>query len=134
MELKDVLSDCDNDALLVLVNPLGPVCHTGQFSCFGNKAKPKLHWIYELNQIINQRKDTQDTQHSYVAKLFAQGSNRIAKKLGEEAAELIIEAVADNFPRFKEEAADLLFFYLMLLNAKGCSIADILNILEKRHK
>lgn len=134
LELKDILADCDQDALLVLVNPVGPVCHTGKFSCFGDKAKPKLRWIYELNKIITQRRETQDVEHSYVAKLFSQGSDRIAKKLGEEASEVIIEAVADNLPRFKEEAADLLFFYLMLLNAKDCPIADILNILEQRHK
>ena len=134
LELKDILADCDNDALLVLINPTGPVCHTGNFSCFGEKAKPKLHWIYELNQIINQRKAAQDIEHSYVAKLFNQGINRIAKKLGEEASEVIIEAVSGNMPRFKEEAADLLFFYLLLLNAENCPLSDILNILEQRHK
>ncbi len=134
LTVQNIMTDCDNDTLLITAIPAGPVCHTGQFSCFGSGATPKFHWLYELNQIIEERKKTNDTEHSYVARLFTKGKNRIAKKLGEEATEMIIESTANNLPLFKEEAADLLFFYVMLLNANNCTISDILTILEHRHQ
>ncbi len=134
LTVQNIMTDCDNDTLLITAIPAGATCHTGQFSCFGQKAQTKFHWLYELNEIINERKKSNNVEQSYVARLFAKGKNRIAKKLGEEAAEVIIESVAGNIPLFKEEAADLLFFYLMLLNANNCTISDILTILEHRHQ
>ena len=126
--------DCDQDTLLIQANPVGPVCHTGTDTCWGTKNKVESHdFLVQLEQVIEQRK-TADPDSSYVASLFSKGINKIAQKVGEEAVELVIEAKDQNNELFLEESADLLFHYLMLLQAKGFKLTDVVKILEKRHK
>jgi phosphoribosyl-ATP pyrophosphohydrolase/phosphoribosyl-AMP cyclohydrolase len=126
--------DCDQDTLLIQANPVGPVCHTGTDTCWGTENKVESHdFLVQLEQVIEQRKAA-DPDSSYVASLFAKGINKIAQKVGEEAVELVIEAKDQNNELFLEESADLLFHYLMLLQAKGFKLADVVKILEKRHK
>jgi phosphoribosyl-ATP pyrophosphohydrolase/phosphoribosyl-AMP cyclohydrolase len=126
--------DCDQDSLLIQANPVGPVCHTGTDTCWGAKNKKESHdFLAQLEQVIEQRK-TADPESSYVAGLFAKGMNKIAQKVGEEAVELVIEAKDQNNELFLEESADLLFHYLMLLQAKGFKLADVVKILKMRHK
>jgi phosphoribosyl-ATP pyrophosphohydrolase/phosphoribosyl-AMP cyclohydrolase len=126
--------DCDQDTLLIQANPVGPVCHTGTDTCWGTENKVESHdFLVQLEQVIEQRK-TADPDSSYVASLFSKGINKIAQKVGEEAVELVIEAKDQNNELFLEESADLLFHYLMLLQAKGYKIADVVKILEMRHK
>ena len=126
--------DCDQDSLLIQANPVGPVCHTGADTCWGAKNKKESHdFLAQLEQVIEQRK-TADPESSYVAGLFAKGMNKIAQKVGEEAVELVIEAKDQNNELFLEESADLLFHYLMLLQAKGFKLADVVKILKMRHK
>ncbi len=126
--------DCDQDTLLIQANPVGQVCHTGTDTCWGAENKPNsIDFLAQLEQVIEQRK-TAAPESSYVAGLFAKGMNKIAQKLGEEAVELVIEAKDQNDELFLEESADLFFHYLMLLQAKGFKLADVVKILEKRHK
>ncbi len=129
--VKEITTDCDNDALLLKVDPVGPVCHTGTKSCFGNDT-PR-GFLYELEQIINQRIDD-NAKNSYTNKLFRQGINRIAQKIGEEAVELVIESKDSNAELFRNEAADLLYHLLILLKAKNTTLTDIEEVLESRHK
>jgi phosphoribosyl-ATP pyrophosphohydrolase/phosphoribosyl-AMP cyclohydrolase len=129
--VKEITIDCDNDALLISVNPEGPVCHTGKKSCFGEETSKGF--IYELEQVVNQRIDD-DIQNSYTNKLFRKGINKVAQKVGEEAVELVIEAKDDNPELFKNEAADLLYHFLILLKTKKVSLSDIEEILKSRHK
>ncbi len=126
--------DCDEDTLLIQANPVGPVCHNGTGTCWGEEnAVESNDFLIHLEQIIDQRK-TADPDSSYVASLFSKGINKIAQKVGEEAVEVVIEAKDQNNELFLEESADLLFHYLMLLQAKGFKLADVVKILEKRHK
>ena len=126
--------DCDQDTLLIQANPVGPVCHTGTDTCWGAENTAESHdFLVQLEQVIEQRK-TADPDSSYVASLFSKGINKIAQKVGEEAVELVIEAKDQNNELFLEESADLLFHYLMLLQAKGFKLSDVIKILEKRHK
>jgi phosphoribosyl-ATP pyrophosphohydrolase/phosphoribosyl-AMP cyclohydrolase len=126
--------DCDQDTLLIQATPVGPVCHTGAGTCWGEANTPESHdFLVHLEQVIEQRK-TADPESSYVASLFSKGINKIAQKVGEEAVELVIEAKDQNNELFLEESADLLFHYLMLLQAKGFKLTDVVKILEKRHK
>lgn len=126
--------DCDQDTLLVQAHPAGPVCHTGSDTCWGADNKlNELDFIANLEQVIEQRR-TAKPESSYVAGLFSKGINKIAQKVGEEAVELVIEAKDNNDNLFLEESADLLFHYLMLLQAKGFKLYDVVKILEKRHK
>ena len=127
-----LISDCDNDTILIKAIPAGPVCHTGADTCFGEENKTD-DFLTELERIINDRKNSQGT-NSYVKSLFEKGINKIAQKVGEEAVELVIEAKDDHLQLFKEEAADLLFHYLILLNAKGVSLHDVEQVLQNRHK
>ena len=129
--LKTIAVDCDNDTLLIKAAPVGPVCHTGADTCWGEKNHSEYFLIY-LEEIINLRK-LASPDESYVAKLFSKGINKIAQKVGEEAIELVIEAKDDNEELFVNEAADLLFHYLLLLNAKGYSLENITDVLQKRH-
>jgi phosphoribosyl-ATP pyrophosphohydrolase/phosphoribosyl-AMP cyclohydrolase len=129
--VKEITIDCDNDALLIKVNPAGPVCHTGKKSCFGDEASKGF--IYELEQIINQRIDN-DVQDSYTNRLFKKGINKVAQKVGEEAVELVIEAKDDDQELFENEAADLLYHMLILLKMKKITFADIEETLKSRHK
>lgn len=129
--LKEILHDCDNDCILIKANPAGPVCHTGADTCFNETNEGSF--LYQLEKIIQSRKETKQ-EGSYVNSLFEKGINKIAQKVGEEAVEVVIEAKDDNDDLFKNEAADLLFHYLILLNAKGFSLTDVEQILRLRHK
>lgn len=130
--LKDIKVDCDNDTLLIKVNPVGPVCHTGADTCWGER-NTNDNFLIELEQIIKDRKNN-PSEKSYTSSLFEKGINKIAQKVGEEAVELVIEAKDDNAGLFKNEAADLLFHYLILLQAKGHSLTEIQEVLIERHR
>lgn len=129
--LKEIKVDCDNDTLLLKVNPVGPVCHTGSDTCW-NEKNTNENFLLQLEQIITHRKNNPAGQ-SYTSSLFEKGINKIAQKVGEEAVELVIESKDNNEELFKNEAADLLFHYLILLQAKGCTLKDILSVLQQRH-
>jgi len=129
--VKSVAVDCDKDTLLIKAHPLGPTCHTGADTCWSERNH-KDDFLYYLEDIINLRKQAPPAE-SYVAKLFGKGINKIAQKVGEEAVELVIEAKDDNEQLFLDEGADLLFHYLILLNAKGYKLQDIIEVLKKRH-
>ncbi|MDB5191677.1 MAG: bifunctional phosphoribosyl-AMP cyclohydrolase/phosphoribosyl-ATP diphosphatase HisIE [Segetibacter sp.] len=129
--LKEIKVDCDNDTLLVKAIPEGPVCHTGADTCF-SETNHSENFLQHLEQIIELRKKV-SAEESYVAKMFAKGLNKIAQKVGEEAVELVIEAKDDNADLFVNEAADLMFHYLLLLNAKGYKLQDVIEVLQKRH-
>jgi len=129
--LKSISVDCDQDALLVKAEPLGPVCHTGADTCWNEKNRRDDFLVY-LEDVISQRKKLPASE-SYVAQLFSKGVNKIAQKVGEEAVELVIEAKDQNDQLFLNEAADLMFHYLVLLNAKGHNLQDIIDVLKQRH-
>ncbi len=131
LELNELFLDCDQDTLLIKATPLGPVCHTGADTCFAERNSSDF--ISQLEQIIQHRKLKLD-EKSYISSLFKKGINKIAQKVGEEAVELVIEAKDNNEELFKDEAADLLFHYLILLAAKGFSMKDIVRTLENRNK
>ena len=131
LELRSMAVDCDNDTLLIKVHPLGPVCHTGADTCWSEKNHSDNFLLY-LEEIIALRKKA-SVDESYVARLFSKGMNKIAQKVGEEAVELVIEAKDNNEELFLNEAADLMFHYLVLLNAKGYKLQDVISILQKRH-
>lgn len=128
--VKDIRTDCDNDAILIKVNPAGPVCHQGTTSCFGEETSKGF--IYELEDIIDQRIEN-NADYSYTNKLYKSGINKIAQKVGEEAVELVIEAKDDNIDLFKNEAADLLYHFLVLLKSKKITFTSVEEILQKRH-
>jgi phosphoribosyl-ATP pyrophosphohydrolase/phosphoribosyl-AMP cyclohydrolase len=134
--VKSIQADCDNDTLLIKAAPEGPTCHTGHYSCFHNEVNPgkaNLQFIQKLEDVITGRR-INPSEGSYTASLFAKGINKIAQKVGEEAVELVIEAKDNNDDLFLNEAADLLFHYLILLQAKGYTIKDVVGVLEERHK
>ena len=131
LHVKEILADCDNDAILIKAIPAGPVCHTGADTCWNEKNEPDF--LKHLENIIQQRKN-EPSEKSYTASLFKAGINKVAQKVGEEAVELIIEAKDNNEDLFLNEAADLLFHYLVLLAAKGNHLDDVINVLKKRHK
>jgi len=134
LKLVSIQLDCDGDTFLVKAKPLGPTCHLGDDTCFGpeNKAKQSL-FLEELQQIIKDRKQNAP-QGSYTASLFASGINKIAQKVGEEAVEVVIEAKESDIVGLKEETADLLFHLLVLLEEKGVSFGEVMDILKSRHK
>ena len=129
--LKSIATDCDNDTLLIKAEPIGPVCHTGADTCWNEKNEPD-NFLQYLEEIINQRRKA-SPDSSYVAGLFAKGINKIAQKVGEEAVELVIESKDDNKELFLNESADLLFHYLLLLNAKGYNLQSVIEVLRARH-
>ena len=129
--VKEILSDCDNDTLLIKAEPLGPVCHTGADTCFNEKNNGFS--LEKLEQVIKNRKD-HPAVTSYTSSLFAKGINKIAQKVGEEAVELVIESKDNDENKFLNEGADLLFHYLILLQAKGYRLNDVISILAQRHK
>ena len=131
LELKSIAPDCDNDTLLIKVIPTGPVCHTGADTCLSERNHSE-DFLFYLEEIINLRKQSND-EKSYVRALFGKGINKIAQKLGEEAVEMVIEAKDNDEEKFLNEGADLLFHYLVLLNSKGNTLQDVINILQKRH-
>ncbi|MDD7885782.1 bifunctional phosphoribosyl-AMP cyclohydrolase/phosphoribosyl-ATP diphosphatase HisIE [Flavivirga sp. 57AJ16] len=134
LNLVDIKNDCDNDTLLIQVNPIGPTCHKGTDTCWQTENKPTYGFFSTLEEVIAERISNKDTKKSYVASLFEKGINKIAQKVGEEAVETVIEAMDDNDELFLYESADLLFHYLMLLQAKGFTLKDIEEELKGRHK
>jgi phosphoribosyl-AMP cyclohydrolase / phosphoribosyl-ATP pyrophosphohydrolase len=132
LHVKSMKLDCDADTLLIQVKPGGPVCHTGADTCFGEKNKVE-NFVLELENIIAERKNGNDPK-SYVKSLFDKGINKIAQKVGEEAVEMVIEAKDNNDDLFLNESADLFFHYLILLQAKGFRMENVLNVLNERHK
>ncbi|MFH6603782.1 bifunctional phosphoribosyl-AMP cyclohydrolase/phosphoribosyl-ATP diphosphatase HisIE [Maribacter algicola] len=141
LNLIDVKVDCDNDTLLVSVKPEGPTCHTGSDTCWGGNNSSNFGFLSQLEETIRNRKEEaakdsslRRNDNSYVVSLFEKGINKIAQKVGEEAVETVIEAKDDNDDLFLYESADLLFHYLVLLQAKGFTLSDIENELQKRHR
>jgi phosphoribosyl-ATP pyrophosphohydrolase/phosphoribosyl-AMP cyclohydrolase len=132
LNVVEIRSDCDRDALLIKARPAGPTCHTGADTCFNESNTPRLSFLHELERVALDRKEN-PTPDSYTAKLFARGINKVAQKVGEEAVELVIEAKDDNKDLFVGEAADLLFHYIVLLVAKGVRLETVLDALRERH-
>ena len=129
--VKEIISDCDNDTLLIKASPTGPVCHTGADTCF-NEDNSSFS-LDKLEAVIADRK-INPSGSSYTSSLFSKGINKIAQKVGEEAVELVIESKDDNKDKFLSEAADLLYHYLVLLQAKNYKLNDVVNVLAERHK
>ena len=134
LNLVSIKNDCDNDTLLIQVNPVGPTCHTGSDSCWQESNNQDYGFISKLENTIQERKENANSEKSYVASLFEKGINKIAQKVGEEAVEVVIEAKDNNDHLFLDESADLLFHYLILLQAKGFKLQDVVSVLEKREK
>ncbi|MBS9463587.1 bifunctional phosphoribosyl-AMP cyclohydrolase/phosphoribosyl-ATP diphosphatase HisIE [Flagellimonas sp. 389] len=134
LNLVRITNDCDNDTLLIMVNPAGPTCHKGTGTCWAEDNLQTYGFLTELEDIITSRKENKDDEKSYVASLFRKGINKIAQKVGEEAVETVIEAKDNNDELFLNESADLLFHYLILLQAKGYKLSAIEKVLKERHK
>ena len=134
LELISIKEDCDNDTLLVKVKPVGPTCHTGLDTCWQESNNQEFGFLSKLENTIVMRKENADAEKSYVASLFAKGINKIAQKVGEEAVEVVIEAKDNNNDLFLSESADLLFHYLILLQAKGFRLNDVVNVLKERER
>lgn len=137
LEVRSIALDCDRDTLLILAEPRGPVCHLGTPTCFGG-APPRsraeyLSFLGELEALVADRMEKRPDE-SYVARLAAQGTHRIAQKVGEEGVELALAAVTEPNDKIVAEAADLLFHALVLLKQKGLSLADVVAELERRHR
>jgi len=133
LEVVSMKEDCDQDALLIQVNPVGPVCHKGTDTCWGEKNEVTYGFLSNLESVIKDRKENPN-ESSYTSSLFKKGINKIAQKVGEEAIETVIEAKDENDELFINESADLLYHYLILLQAKGFMLKDIVACLEKRHQ
>ena len=133
LHLVDLKADCDQDTLLVRVRPQGPVCHTGSDTCFDEVNRHELGFLRQLGRVIQDR-HANPKEGSYTTKLFERGINKIAQKVGEEAVETVIEAKDDNDELFLNESADLLYHLMILLEAKGKSLGDVVEVLEGRHR
>jgi phosphoribosyl-ATP pyrophosphohydrolase/phosphoribosyl-AMP cyclohydrolase len=133
LNLVDIKVDCDNDTLLIQVNPEGPTCHKGSDTCWDETNIQNFGFLTELENVIQNRKENSVPNDSYVSSLFEKGINKIAQKVGEEAIEVVIEAKDNNDKLFLDESADLLFHYLILLQAKGFKLNDVVDVLKKRH-
>jgi phosphoribosyl-ATP pyrophosphohydrolase/phosphoribosyl-AMP cyclohydrolase len=131
--VNDITLDCDQDAILIKATPQGPTCHTGSDTCWNEENEDKVLFISRLRSIIKDRKNN-PSEKSYTTSLFDKGINKIAQKVGEEAIELVIEAKDDNNDLFLGEAADLLFHYLILLEAKDIKLDEVIDTLLERHK
>ncbi|MBT4680083.1 MAG: bifunctional phosphoribosyl-AMP cyclohydrolase/phosphoribosyl-ATP diphosphatase HisIE [Flavobacterium sp.] len=134
LNLVDIKLDCDNDTLLIFVNPIGPTCHKGSDTCWNDTNNESYGFISKLEDVITNRIEDAEVTKSYVATLFKEGINKIAQKVGEEAVEVIIEAKDTNDELFLNESADLLFHYLLLLQAKGFKMKDVVTVLKGREK
>jgi phosphoribosyl-AMP cyclohydrolase / phosphoribosyl-ATP pyrophosphohydrolase len=133
LHVVEIMKDCDEDTLLIKVNPDGPTCHTGADTCWQEPNEPgQAGWLNHLKAVIRDRKNN-PSEKSYTASLFEKGTNKIAQKVGEEAVELVIEAMDSNDDLFKGEAADLLFHYLVLLEQRGMDFDEIIDVLRERH-
>jgi phosphoribosyl-ATP pyrophosphohydrolase/phosphoribosyl-AMP cyclohydrolase len=133
LRVREITADCDGDTLLIKADPAGPVCHTGADTCFGEKNTGKAAFLDYLKEVIRSRRQN-PSEKSYTASLFAKGLNKVAQKVGEEAVELVIEAKDNNDELFKNEAADLLFHYLVLLEQKNIDLDQVIEVLQARHK
>ena len=134
LELVSLKEDCDNDTLLIKVKPIGPTCHTGSDTCWQEANNQAFGFLSKLENTIKERKENANSENSYVASLFEKGINKIAQKVGEEAVEVVIEAKDSNNDLFLNESADLLFHYLILLQAKGFQLNDVVKVLQSREK
>ena len=132
LHVKEILPDCDGDTLLIKATPDGPVCHTGKDTCFFEENKPSIDFLNQLEAIIESRKKEMP-EGSYTTHLFKKGVKKMAQKVGEEATEVVIDAVTDNKERLLEETADLMYHLLVLLKAHDLSLNDVVRVLEKRH-
>ena len=133
LHVAEIMNDCDEDTLLIKVNPDGPTCHTGADTCWNEVNNPgQAGWLNHLKAVIRDRKNN-PSEKSYNTSLFEKGTNKIAQKVGEEAVELVIEAMDSNDHLFKDEAADLLFHYLVLLEQRGIDFDEIIDVLRERH-
>jgi phosphoribosyl-ATP pyrophosphohydrolase/phosphoribosyl-AMP cyclohydrolase len=133
LNVVSIKNDCDNDSLLIQANPVGPTCHKGTDTCWGESNDPNFGFLSKLEDIIKSRRTAVNSSKSYVASLFEKGINKIAQKVGEEAVEIVIESKDDNDDLFLNEGADLIFHFLILLQAKGYTLSDIVKVLEERH-
>ncbi len=134
LNLVSYAVDCDNDTLLLKVYPVGPTCHMGSDTCWNEQNNQEYGFLSKLENTIKERKENASAEKSYVASLFKKGINKIAQKVGEEAVEVVIEAKDNNDDLFLSESADLLFHYLILLQAKGFQLEDVVNVLKGREK
>lgn len=132
LKLKDMSTDCDNDTLLVMAEPVGPTCHLGTVSCFNAQQAPALTFLAELEQVIASRKGA-DPKSSYTASLYAKGTKRIAQKVGEEGVETALAATVHDHDELVNESADLLYHLTVLLQQEGLELADVINKLKERH-
>ena len=133
LNVVSIAEDCDNDTLLIKVNPVGPVCHTGAETCFAEKNDEPIMFLKHLQEFIIHRRQEMP-ENSYTTSLFNKGIGRMAQKVGEEAVETVIEAMAGNDERLLYEGSDLLYHLIVLLTYKGYRIEDLINELKKRHK
>jgi phosphoribosyl-AMP cyclohydrolase / phosphoribosyl-ATP pyrophosphohydrolase len=131
--VKNIFQDCDNDTLLIYAEPTGPVCHTGDPTCFVDDPGPGVAFLAHLQKVIHGRKGL-SADSSYTARLFEKGVSRIAQKVGEEAVECVIEAMKGDNEKFLEEASDLVYHLMVLLSNQGLDINDVAKLLESRHK
>lgn len=132
LTVREILSDCDRDSLLVKVSPAGPACHTGADTCWKEKNTP-ADFLFYLQDFLSARKND-DPNESYTARLIARGINKVAQKVGEEAVEVVIEAKDNDRDLFLNECADLMYHYIVLLIAKGYTLQDVIGVLEDRHR
>ena len=133
LDVVDVAVDCDQDTILIQANPAGPTCHTGADTCFNESNSDNAAWLDHLKHIIRSRKNA-SADTSYTASLFQKGTHKVAQKVGEEAVELVIEALMKNDELFKGEAADLIFHLLVLLEDRGIGLEEIIKTLQARHQ
>ncbi len=135
LQLKNISLDCDNDTLLVKVDPIGPTCHTGTTTCFDGDAQEEsqMVWLHQLEQLLAARKDA-DPESSYTASLYARGTKRISQKVGEEGVEVALAATSGDKDELVCESADLIYHLMVLLQDQGLSMNDVVNKLKERHK
>ena len=133
LEVVNHLVDCDQDTILIQANPEGPTCHTGADTCFNEPNQDNAAWLDYLKHVIRSRKN-ETAEKSYTASLFQKGTHKIAQKVGEEAVELVIEALMKNDELFKGEAADLVFHLLVLLEDRGIGLEEVIKLLQERHQ
>ncbi|HAS3565764.1 TPA: bifunctional phosphoribosyl-AMP cyclohydrolase/phosphoribosyl-ATP diphosphatase HisIE [Vibrio cholerae] len=135
LQLKNIALDCDQDTLLVKVNPIGPTCHTGTVTCWDGDAQEEsqMVWLHHLEQLLAERKNA-DPSSSYTASLYARGTKRIAQKVGEEGVEVALAATAGDKEELICESADLMYHLLVLLQEQGLAMNDVINKLKERHK
>ncbi len=132
LNVREILEDCDNDTLLIRVHPVGPVCHTGSDTCFDEGNRGDVFFLETLGDVIRNRHEKME-EGSYTVSLFKKGINKIAQKVGEEAVETVIEAKDDNDELFHNEVADLMYHLLVLLEAKGTNLSNVVEVLKERH-